>query len=178
MKKIIFTIGCPGSGKSHTANEFYQDNYSGLKSVTINADDIRQEFTGRQDDFTKDKAVWKALFQRFEDALLNPSVEVILVTNTSVNVKARVPYYKIMMRIAYTDEIAFDMKYLVFPPDVDACMELQKNRERMVPRKIVENFASRFAAPDTILDFSAVVGKHEVIVVDTADNVKAAKGFS
>lgn len=174
-KKVVLTIGCPGSGKSHTAEKFCEIySQDGLNVVFINADEIRKEFTGAEDNFSKDKQVWAALYKRFETALQNEDIDVIAVTNTSINFKTRKSYYKIINDL----DMAVEFKFLVFPPDVDACMELQEGRERFVPRDIVESFAGRFEAPTTMTDFAACSNLNSrVYEYDTAYAVRCKRGL-
>lgn len=157
-KTVLLTIGIPGCGKSTAADHMLRNT----SHVIINADEIRKEFTGAEDNFSQDRAVWVKLFERFADALKNPAITHIGVTNTSINHKSRKKYYD----IAEASGVDVKWRFVCFTPDVKASMKLQTLRDRAVPKDIVEGFANRYSEPHY------PEPKGEVIRIDTADIVR------
>lgn len=62
MRKLIVMSGIPGSGKS-TYGQNLIERY-GDKVRIVSSDTIRKELTGKYDDFSEDKRMWKILADR------------------------------------------------------------------------------------------------------------------
>lgn len=136
MKKVYVAIGLPSSGKST-----WMDHYMRNRAHTIiNADSIREEITGSEGDVSRDSEVWPILFERYKQALLSKEIEYIGVTNTSVKFRDRKKYFEVADRLGIESEFYA----VLFPPNVEACLELQKTRKRKVPEFVFERMSSQF----------------------------------
>lgn len=88
MKKIIMTVGCPGSGKTTWANEYVRQN-SGF--VILSRDDFREKLYGldyrSEYKYTKakEKTVTNAIFGAASSLLETEAVKGIIVADTNLN---------------------------------------------------------------------------------------------
>jgi len=128
MKKLFFTIGISGSGKSfYFKNRFLSDftevadflteNSLILADITVSPDDIRREVCGDVSDISKDGYVWKLAASRLKEKLDNYGYG--LFDATGVSQKGRNSFlkkYKGVYKIA-----------LVFEPNVSLSKERIKN---------------------------------------------------
>lgn len=135
---LILTIGIPGAGKSTWVREYKKYH---PYCYVVSTDEIRKELNGsptffhNQNEYVHNEArnrVKKILDSKDESSTqVNPltnTVEII-VDSTNVDLKEWVEYKLLgasMMMAKY------------FDTNVDEAMEHQQNRERQVPRDIVE----------------------------------------
>jgi predicted kinase len=130
-REAIVGIGIPGCGKTTILKPL-----AGEKGLLyINADDLREEVTGDPADHSKDRLVWKKLYQKIEDGLKDKGV-VVDVTNTKKRDRRQMVDY---LKQNGTDKIT---GYWVKAP-LDACLRRNKRRSRVVPGEALSKMQRR-----------------------------------
>lgn len=87
-KKIIMTVGCPGSGKSTWANEYVRKNPG---FMILSRDDFREKLFGLdyRNEYkyskAKERAVTNAIFAAAASLLEEPNTKGIIVADTNLN---------------------------------------------------------------------------------------------
>jgi predicted kinase len=135
MKRIIFTVGAAGAGKS----TWVKNNFNLVDSsiIRINADAIRYMLYGDENIQGNGKDIFYIVYTLFEQALHTPSIETIIVDNTNINYQVRKMFYKMI------DFSKCDVFLKIFSDHVQAIHQ-NKNRERVVPDEVVMRMINRF----------------------------------
>lgn len=133
---LILTVGIPGAGKTRWVNEYLKSH---PYTHVISTDMIRRELTGVEQciDPTQNERIHDEARQRAKYIIHNPSNyggncgmgPEIIIDSTNVDVMEWLKYKQIGASVLLAK---------VFETDPDQAMENQKNRERKVPREIVE----------------------------------------
>ena len=134
---LILTIGIPGSGKSTWVKEYQKKHSNGV--FVISTDEIRKELTGIEQciDPTQNSRIHEEARNRAKaiiDDRKNLSKKygtwpVIIIDSTNVDVEEWIAYKKLGAHI---------MMAKIFDVTPDEAMKRMENRERKVPREILE----------------------------------------
>jgi predicted kinase len=132
MKRLILTIGLPGSGKSTWARA--QEGF-----VIVERDQIREELTGDAQDHTREPAVTRLADQRVRDALMAGTS--VIVADTNLRGRYRNGWQHIAVECgAEYEEVSF------LDVSVETCIERDALRARPVGEEVIRKMA-QFANP-------------------------------
>lgn len=149
---VAFMVGLPGSGKSTVAAGL-RINRSGVKSepVVVSTDALRKELAGSEENFSKDKEVFEAVYAN----TLHAAVEGKDVVYDATNLRRR--YRKSL--IDHLKKRGIDCQFiaLMVNTDIDECKRRNAGRERKVPENVIENMAKGFEPISENEGFSRVI---------------------
>lgn len=151
MKKIIYLIGLPASGKSTWIKENYPN------SVVISNDIIVEEYAEKNNIGYND--AWKELdfsfvtsecFNRFNTAVSNKE-DIIIIDNTNMTIKSRRKYI----------DNSYDREAVVFQIDEiehNKRIEKRKNESgKYVPDDVIKNMKNCFIYPTKEENFKNII---------------------
>lgn len=135
MNKLIVLVGLPASGKSTYAREHLQDE----NTIILSSDKLREELLGDKGYQDNNDLVFRTLYQRAKEYLLQDKNVVIDATN--INIKAR--------RSILSNFVKMDIKRIaiVFATPFERCLERDFLRERTVGKEVIKKFLYRFEIP-------------------------------
>jgi predicted kinase len=136
-KTIYIMVGIAGAGKSTWVKNNVNEDH-----VYINADSIRKELYGNENEQGNPRQVFEIVFDRFEFAITDPRVKTVVVDNTSVNYKTRKEYYKEIN----DHNIDCKIKLVVFTNHALA-KERNQKRDRVVPEFVLDRMIGKFQMP-------------------------------
>lgn len=146
MKKVIFTIGCPASGKTTWAKNYILNEYNGVNGscVNINTDDIRMMLYEKAYEPKGEALAWKVFDNILEESLLSDNVDEIIISNTNLNFdKLKVLTNKIEIH----HDVEFEFKF--FDVDLDELLRRDALREKSVGENVIKTFHNKYE--DTVL---------------------------
>lgn len=136
MKRVVVTMGIPGSGKSYTTDRVYG---SKLGTIIISPDQIRAEMLGDAADQSANAAVFERAHEMLRDALLAPNVKTVVFDATNIKRFAR-------DRVrAIAEEYDAETTLLIFDTEWETCCERNEARERTVPQSAMVRMRAEFA---------------------------------
>ena len=143
MNKLTLMVGLPASGKSTYAKEMADDN-----TVVLSSDALRKELLGDERCQDDNDIVFKTLYRRAKECLLEGKDVVIDATN--INMKAR--------RRALANFANMDIRReaVVMATPYEVCLKRDKLRERTVGEEVIKKFLYRFEVPMAYEGFSCV----------------------
>lgn len=147
MKRIIMTVGLPGSGKSTYLSKH-------ATGVVVSRDQIRFSMLKEEDDyFAKEKEVWAKFVNSINTLLDLVSVENIYIDATHLDPSSR---QKILRAI--DTEKADEIIALYFDVPLEICLERNAKREgrAYVPEEVVRKMAARLTFPRVNEHFTKV----------------------
>ena len=123
MANLYIMSGLPGSGKSTYALEL-----SNGKGIILSTDNIRETLTGSATNLSKDKDVWRVVYDTLDNRLEDYDY---IVDATNLSNKRRRTYLR------YKNK--FDKIILVYM-DVPISIAKERNahRDRVVPNKVID----------------------------------------
>ena len=131
MKKVIITIGCPGSGKSTRVKDIVSKN----KNVVVcSADNFFMKNGVYEWNPSKIRNAHEYCQKIFLDALNDDSIEIIIVDNTNITKKDRKFYIDNAKK--FTNNIEF-----LIPEDFKSAVASKNNENKL--NQWVEIFAKR-----------------------------------
>jgi predicted kinase len=140
MKKVIITVGIPGSGKSTWVKEdLTQRNNS---YIILNADSIRKELYGNEGIQGNGGTVFQILNDRIRKALINKKIKTIYIDNTSTTKKARKSLFDSIEKNCPDCEVLIK----VFN-DFELAKKQNQMRDRVVPDDVMERMIKQFEIP-------------------------------
>ena len=146
MIELIFTVGLPASGKTKWATDFIKrkNNYSELKFVNVNRDDIRMQLFGANTspdyDFKNNK---ETLVSDVQECMIISAFKKgisVIVSDTNLNTKSVNKLSDIAIR--YGAKISFNKDFLKVP--VEVCIARDAFRERTVGEKVIRDMYERY----------------------------------
>ena len=139
MKTLIILSAMPGSGKSTWANKYKEEH---PHTLIVSSDQIRFEWTGEKQDFSKQKEVWELFsFRIHEYAKMYDDVSVILDALNDLN-SLREKYVK--------ENPEFDKYVLVlFPRTIEQInfYNKQRNDDSIVPDDQLKMLINKWEEP-------------------------------
>lgn len=165
MKKIILTVGCPGSGKSTWTREFIAKNPG---YFNINRDDYRQSIMGHEErdeyKYTKKKEgiVTCMQFDAAKGILYGgDSVKGVIISDTNLNPERRQSWE------AFAKEYGWKVEYKVF--DVSWTELVKRNSRRgskAVPIDVLRSMYGHMRAYLGLPVYTGTEGKPKAIIFD------------
>lgn len=119
-KVLVLLVGVPGSGKTTLAKKLLAQT----SFVHLNADSIREEVTGDENNHDKDEIVWALFQQRFDNALASGGA--VLVDNMNHTRGARAGMIQAARAAGY------DVKLVYLEVPLDVCIERNRARGKQV----------------------------------------------
>jgi predicted kinase len=136
VKRVLVTMGIPGSGKSYCTSRVFGANPD---TIIISPDQIRAEMLGDAADQSANAAVFERAHEMLHDALLAPTVKTIVFDATNIKRFAR-------DRVrAIAEEYDAETTLLIFDTDWKTCCERNETRERTVPQSAMVRMRAEFA---------------------------------
>ena len=135
MSKLYFTVGLPGSGKSHWA-ETHKDE---LNAVVHSSDAIIKEF-GDENDQSKNELVFDILHNRVKEDLL--SGKNVCYDATNISRRRRIHFIDNILR-----DIPCEKVCVLFATPIISCRKNNKNRKRKVPDDVITRMYKGFEVP-------------------------------
>lgn len=165
MKKIILTVGCPGSGKSTWAREFIAKNPG---YFNVNRDDYRQSIMGHEErdeyKYTKKKEgiVTCMQFDVAKGILYGgDSVKGVIISDTNLNPERRLVWE------TFAKEHNWKVEYKVF--DVPWTELVKRNNRRgpkAVPIDVLRSMYSHMRAYLGLPVYTGTPGKPKAVIFD------------
>lgn len=164
MKKIILTIGCPGSGKSTWAREFIAKNPG---FYNINRDDYRQSIMGHEErdeyKYTKKKEGIVTYMQHdvANMILCQDATKGVIVSDTNLNPERRKVWEE------FAKELGHQIEYKVF--DVSWTELVKRNSKRgtkAVPIDVLRSMYSRMREYLGLPVYKGTPGKPKAVIFD------------
>lgn len=165
MKKIILTIGCPGSGKSTWAREFIAKNPG---FYNINRDDYRQSIMGHEErdeyKYTKKKEaiVTGMQFDTAKSILYGgDSVKGVIISDTNLNPERRLAWE------TFAKEYGWKVEYKVFDvPWTELVKRNSKRGTKAVPIDVLRSMYSRMREYKGLPVYKGTPGKPKAVIFD------------
>jgi len=144
MKNVYITIGLPSCGKS-TFMKKHMTVLSLESYANLNADIIREAFTGDAMVQSSNKYVFKAHHEIYKKILLSPlpNHQHIVIDNTSLTKEMRSQYRR------FAEELDVECKFHLYYFDAspETCILRQRSRHRKVPESVIYNMARKIERP-------------------------------
>lgn len=130
--KVIYTVGIPGSGKSHFAKELAKKE----KALILSSDEIRHELYG-DSTIQKSRIIYRVLYERLNEYIKNG--QSVIVDATNIDRERR------MFSLNKLKGIQAECYYFDTPFDI--CMKRNQKRKRTVDYRILEKNRKDFQFP-------------------------------
>lgn len=140
-KKVIFTIGCPASGKTTWVKNYILNEYKGVNGscVNINTDDIRMMLYQKAYEPKGEALAWDVFNCILEESLLSDDVDEIIISNTNLNFdKLRV----LTNKIESNHDVEFEFKF--FDVELDELLRRDALREKSVGENVIKSFYNKY----------------------------------
>ncbi|UCR81208.1 3'-phosphatase, 5'-polynucleotide kinase [Escherichia phage PSD2002] len=165
MKKIILTVGCPGSGKSTWTREFIAKNPG---YFNINRDDYRQSIMGHEErdqyKYSKKKEgiVTCMQFDAAKGILYGgDSVKGVIISDTNLNPERR------LMWETFAKEYGWKVEYKVFDvPWTELVKRNNKRGSKAVPIDVLRSMYSHMRAYLGLPVYTGTPGKPKAVIFD------------
>ena len=144
MAKLILMVGLPGSGKTTFANTMFDKDI-----IVLSSDGIRKELYGSESDQNHNDIVFKTLYDRAIDGLLNNKTIVIDSTNSIKENRKRALSNFSNMNISRTA--------IVINTDIETCLKQNSKRKRVVEESVIKEFADAFSFPTKDEGFDEII---------------------
>lgn len=115
MKRLVFTVGISGSGKSK-----WLSTVSDVNSIIIETDSIRKELYNDVNDFENDDKTFSVARSRVIDNLKKDNINVVYFDSTMVDSGYRLPYIK---SIINTLGFSVSVEMVIFKSDIHISTE-------------------------------------------------------
>lgn len=164
MKKIILTVGCPGSGKSTWAREFIAKNPG---FFNINRDDYRQSIMGHEErdeyKYTKKKESIVTYMQH--DAahmiLCQDGTKGVIISDTNLNPERRLVWEE------YAKQWGHEVVYQVFDvPWTELVKRNAKRGTKAVPIDVLRSMYSHMREYKGLPVYKGTPGKPKAVIFD------------
>lgn len=164
MKKIILTVGCPGSGKSTWAREFIAKNPG---FFNINRDDYRQSIMGHEErdeyKYTKKKESIVTYMQH--DAahmiLCQDGTKGVIISDTNLNPERRLAWE------TFAKEYGWKVEYKVFDvPWTELVKRNSRRGSKAVPIYVLRSMYGHMRAYLGLPVYKGTPGKPKAVIFD------------
>lgn len=135
MSKLYFTVGIPGSGKSHWS----EDNKERLNAVVHSSDEIRAEL-GDVTDQSQNELVFNTLHKRVKEDLLNGKN--VIYDSTGLKRKNRRHLIDNILKDIPCEKIC-----VLFATPYECCLKNNATRDRKVPEHVISRMYKNFEVP-------------------------------
>ncbi|MDM5330444.1 AAA family ATPase [Neobacillus sp. CF12] len=132
MQKVIYTVGIPGSGKSHLAQKLAKKE----NLVILSTDGIRQQLFGDAG-VQKSRIVYRVLFERLNE--LVAAGKSVVVDSTNIERERR------MFNLSKLKNVRKECYYLDTPFEI--CLKRNVERKRNVEYRIMEKYRKNLEFP-------------------------------
>lgn len=165
MKRIILTVGCPGSGKSTWTREFIAKNPG---YFNVNRDDYRQSIMGHEErdeyKYTKKKEgiVTCMQFDATKGILYGgDSVKGVIISDTNLNPERRLAWE------TFAKEYNWKIEYKVFDvPWTELVKRNNKRGTKAVPIDVLRSMYSHMRAYLGLPVYTGTPGKPKAVIFD------------
>lgn len=165
MKRIILTVGCPGSGKSTWTREFIAKNPG---YFNVNRDDYRQSIMGHEErdeyKYTKKKEgiVTCMQFDATKGILYGgDSVKGVIISDTNLNPERRLAWE------TFAKEHGWKVEYKVFDvPWTELVKRNSKRGTKAVPIDVLRSMYSHMRAYLGLPVYTGTPGKPKAVIFD------------
>ncbi len=165
MKRIILTVGCPGSGKSTWTREFIAKNPG---YFNVNRDDYRQSIMGHEErdeyKYTKKKEgiVTCMQFDAAKGILYGgDSVKGVIISDTNLNPERRLAWE------TFAKEYNWKIEYKVFDvPWTELVKRNNKRGTKAVPIDVLRSMYSHMRAYLGLPVYTGTPGKPKAVIFD------------
>lgn len=145
MNKIIFTVGCPGSGKTTWAKD-KQDTSPIGEVIRLNRDDIRENLFGNRYHISYGGKHMKQYEELVTSVQIN-TCNSILALNKDVTIifdDTNADYKRLMqlMKMYNSSNCKVEIVYFTDTP-LETCLERNSKRARKVPEDIIRNMYNK-----------------------------------
>jgi len=135
-KKVVITVGVPGSGKSHYAELYAKANPG---TVIIERDQIREEiepgYYKKNPNKKVENLVTTMATSRLSKSLIDSSVNTIILSDTNLNESRRDTLVK-----SLEGRADVEIKLLTDSLDLNLCLKRNSKREKVVPDGVLIGF--------------------------------------
>ena len=135
MSKLYFTVGIPGSGKSHWA----ENNKERLNAVLHSSDSIRAELSNINDQ-SQNELVFNTLHKRVKEDLLNGKN--VIYDSTGLKRKNRLHLLSNVLKDVPCEKVC-----VLFATPYECCLKNNASRDRKVPEHVIERMYKNFEVP-------------------------------
>lgn len=164
MKKIILTVGCPGSGKSTWAREYIAKNPG---FFNINRDDYRQSIMGHENrdeyKYTKKKESIVTLMQQdsAHTILCQDGTKGVIISDTNLNPERRLAWEE------YAKQWGHQVEYQVFDvPWTELVKRNTKRGTKSVPIDVLRSMYSHMREYKGLPVYKGTPGKPKAVIFD------------
>ncbi|QGT54223.1 polynucleotide 5'-kinase and 3'-phosphatase [Acinetobacter phage Stupor] len=157
-KKVILTVGAPGSGKSTWALEQVEKSRKGNKTIVLNRDDMRAMLFGGKYKYSRENEslVTRSLLHTLRLAVNDEQTDRIIIADTNLNEATRKTIYDFLVK--EQEHLGNNIIYEEMPFDVP-WVELEKRNltrgNKAVPKPVLR---------DMYLRMQKYLGKHRQYV--------------
>lgn len=168
MKKVIFTIGIPGSGKTYWANKIAAQSITDV--VILERDEIREQlhpgYTQGKPNKKVEQEVTEYQRRAVRQALNTEGIETIIISDTNLN-RERLRDFKDFVQGCRQDVVS-EEKVLWDSLDFKLCAKRNRARIRTVPDNVLMSFWRRFMSQYADVNHNAITysGQDLVFVGD------------
>ena len=145
MPKLYIMVGIPGSGKSTYAEK----NLSQFATI-FSSDKLRGELLGDENDQSNKDLIFRTLYDRVREHLLEGKNAVIDATNLNKAERSRV-----LENFKDIDNVERVAVFVNTP--LDECLLRNSRRSRVVPESVIRDFHSRLEKPSIDEGFSSII---------------------
>ena len=157
MKKLIITIGLPGSGKSYFADNFIQQNKS---FVLSNRDDLRFELFKKYDiSKNQEKQVTAEQDKRIAKAIQDG--QHIIISDTNLNPKTQEKWKQLAIKHNLELEIK-DFRDVL----LETCIKQDLKRDKSVGKDVIMNMYIKYIRPTLYKHNNKKENKPKAVIFD------------
>lgn len=172
MKKVIITVGIPGSGKSTWAKNYIDTHEE--KVEIIERDQIREEvqegYYKQKPDRKVERQVTSIAKERLISFLSDKTTETVIISDTNLDRGSRVDLVDLIFKTSSLVSVV--IKVLSDSRDLDLCLTRNRNREKVVPEEVVIKFWKQYMSEFEPEPFENLTDKKLIFVGDIHGQVE------
>ena len=132
MKKVIFMVGVPGSGKSTYAKKKFK------KAVILSSDEIRKEIFNEETNESNNALVFNTLYNRAKEIIKTKD---IVIDATSSNKHDRA------LGLQHFKDMKVKRIAVVIDTPLEECLKRNRQRSRVVDEDVIKQYFINFEMP-------------------------------